>query len=128
MIAEVYDLSYWPVTVVPKSELSHTTTAHHGFVPKLSHHGGKTIKTMSYRYTVPSYSMRSLFFSVAKRNGVFSSDDVYSCEATYDEVRACVGACSQTHSHVITTKARRAKDISRGVLYVFVIHQVHSNP
>ena len=72
MMAKVFDLTCWPVTIVPESELSHTTTVHHGFVPKLSHHGGKTIKTMSYRYTVPSsmyqvpsYSMRSLFFSDA---------------------------------------------------------------
>ena len=45
MMSESVALSYWPVTIVPKSKLSHLATAHYGFVPKLSHHGGKTEKT-----------------------------------------------------------------------------------
>ena len=41
-MAESEALSYWPVTIVPESKLSHLATTHYGFVPKLSHHGGKT--------------------------------------------------------------------------------------
>ena len=44
-MAESDALSYWPVTIVPESKLSHMATVHYGFVPKLSHHGGKTEKT-----------------------------------------------------------------------------------
>ena len=44
-MAEGDALSYCPVTIVPESKLSHMATVHYGFVPKLSHHGGKTNKT-----------------------------------------------------------------------------------
>jgi len=50
-MAESDALSYWPVTIVPESKLSHMATAHYGFVPKLSHHGGKTVKTESKNQT-----------------------------------------------------------------------------
>ena len=33
-MAKVFELTCWPVTVVPESELSHTTTVHHGFCAK----------------------------------------------------------------------------------------------
>ena len=60
-----------------------------------------------------------LFFSGAKRNGVFASDDVFSCGATSDEGRVSARACSQAQNHDSSTKVHRAKDISRGVFYVF---------
>ena len=41
MMAESDALSYWPVTIVLESTLSHMATVHYGLVPKLSHHGGK---------------------------------------------------------------------------------------
>ena len=41
MTAESDALSYWLVTIVPESKLSHMATAHYSFVPKLSRHGGK---------------------------------------------------------------------------------------
>ena len=41
MMAESDALSYCPVTIVLESTLSHMATDHYGFVPKLSHHGGK---------------------------------------------------------------------------------------
>ena len=41
MTAESDALSYCPVAIVPESKLSHMAPAHYGFVPKLSHHGGK---------------------------------------------------------------------------------------
>ena len=119
-MAKVFDLTCCPSGLAFKSELLRRPQGHHCFLLKLSHHGGKTIKTLSYGYAVSSYSMRSLFFSVAKRNGVFSSDDVFSCAATSDDGGAGVKAGFQTQSHDISTKARRAKDNSRGVLYVFV--------
>ena len=103
MIAEVYDLSYWPVTIVPESELSHTATVHHGFVPKLSHHGGKNTALWAEKHSSQLvyseiYSRGHGFFSVVKRNGVFSSDDVYSCEATSDDGGTGVKACFQKQS------------------------------
>ena len=48
MTAELCELSYWSVTVVPESELSHTATAHYSFVLKLSRHGGKNIVTLRF--------------------------------------------------------------------------------
>ena len=33
MTVESDALSYWPITVVPESMLSHMVTAHYGFVP-----------------------------------------------------------------------------------------------
>ena len=42
-------LSYCPVTIVPESKLSHMATAHYGFVPKLSHHDGKTPGSLSLK-------------------------------------------------------------------------------
>ena len=50
-MAESDALSYWPVTFVPESKLSHMATTHYGFVPKLSHHGGKTEKTGFYCFS-----------------------------------------------------------------------------
>ena len=44
-MAESDALSYWPITIVHESKLLHMATVHYGFVPKLSHHGGKTEKT-----------------------------------------------------------------------------------
>ena len=60
-----------------------------------------------------------MFFSERSERG-FSSVDVFSCEATGGDVVACAGACSQAQSHDISTQARRAKDINRGVFMVFV--------
>ena len=48
-MAEPFELSYWPATDAPESKLSHTATTHHGFVPKISHHGGKN--TVPFHYT-----------------------------------------------------------------------------
>ena len=125
MMAESVAQSYWPVTIVPESKLSHMATAHYGFVPKLSHHGGKNTalraeKPFSWSSLDSKRLQVVLFFSEAKRNGVFSSDDVFCCAATSDDVRFCARACSQAQSHDISTKAHRAKDISRGVFNVFV--------
>ena len=53
-----------------------------------------------------------VFFSGAQRNGVFSSDDVFSCAATSGDVRVCARASSQAQNHGSNTKARRAKDIN----------------
>ena len=51
MLAESDALSYWPVAIVPGSKLPHMATTHYGFVPKLSHHGGKT----------PRFALKNLF-------------------------------------------------------------------
>ena len=57
MMAERAAQSYCPVTIVPesmflrpdgskppKAERSHMATTHYGFVPKHSHHGGKSLR------------------------------------------------------------------------------------
>ena len=51
MTAERDALSYRPVTIVPESKLSHMASVHYGFVPKLSHHGGKN----------PRFALKKLF-------------------------------------------------------------------
>ena len=51
MTAERDALSYRPVTIVPESKLSHMATNHYGFVPKLSHHGGKNPASLKKRYS-----------------------------------------------------------------------------
>ena len=57
-MAESDALSYWPVTFVPESKLSHMATTHYGFVPKLSHHGGKTEKTGFYCFPLEMWFFR----------------------------------------------------------------------
>ena len=42
-MAELFELSYCPSSHVPENKFSHRLKEHYGFVPKLSHHGGKTI-------------------------------------------------------------------------------------
>ena len=108
MMAESDALSYWPVTIVPESKLSHMASVHYGFVPKLSHHGGKT----------PRFALKNHFeIGVALSCFYcFSSDDAFSCKATSDEVRAGAGACSQAQSHDVSTKARSAKTSTEGFL------------
>ena len=54
-MAELYEPSYWSVTIVPESKLSPTATAHSGFMLKLSHHSGKN--TVSLRYTEKGCAM-----------------------------------------------------------------------
>ena len=122
-MAEAYGPMCCTLGLALESILSRSPKAQYSFVPKLSHHGGKNKKNLSYGYAVSSYSMRSLFFSVAKRNGVFSSDVVFCCAATSDDGGAGVKAGFQTQSHDISTKARRAKDNSRGVLKTRLIEE-----
>ena len=68
MTAERDALSYWPVTIVPESKLSHMATAHYGFVTKLSHHEWKNLGFSSLKNIS---TMRSCFSVERKRNGVF---------------------------------------------------------
>ena len=49
MTAESDALSYWLVTIVPESKLSHMATTHYGFVPKPSRHRGKNRKNQERR-------------------------------------------------------------------------------
>ena len=73
MTAERDALSYWPITIVPESKLSHMATIHYGFVPKLSHHGGKTEKTERISQTC---SYTALHF-IGKRQRFFSVSEVF---------------------------------------------------
>lgn len=68
-MAESDALSYWPVTIVPESKLSHMATAHYGFVPKLSRHEWKNRENPIQRRLQNLYAQQ--FFSGAQRNGVF---------------------------------------------------------
>ena len=101
MTAESDALSYWPITVVPESMLSHMVTAHYGFVPKHSHHGGKTSR----------FALKNHFEIGAALSCFlcFSSESVFSCRATSDDGRTCAGARSQAQSHAVSTKAQGAK-------------------
>ena len=45
-MAEAYGPTYCTSALVPESKLSHRSESQYGFVPKLSHHGGKTEKTI----------------------------------------------------------------------------------
>ena len=129
-MAEAFGLSCCPSALVPESKLSHRSEEHHGFILKLSHPIGKNhrfakkprLSDSKTKNVQPEQYGRNNIqcFLVSVANGVFASVDVFSCEATCDDVVACVGACSQAQSHDIGTQARRAKDISRGVFTVFV--------
>ena len=66
-------LSYWPITIVPESKLSHMATVHYGFVPKLSHHGGKTVNAERRSQTC---SYTALHF-IGKRQRFFSVSEVF---------------------------------------------------
>ena len=112
MTAERDALSYWPVTIVPESKLSHMATNHYGFVTKLSHHRGKTSR----------FALKNLFgFASDYGFYCFSSDDVLSCKATSDDVTAGAGARSQAQSHDVSTKARSAKTSTEGFLrFLFI--------
>ena len=41
-MAAAFGLTCCPSTLVPENKFSHNLKAHHGFIQKLSHHGGKT--------------------------------------------------------------------------------------
>ena len=119
MTAEVYDLTCCPSGLAFKSELLRRPEAHHGFLLKLSHHGGKNTALRAEKHSSQLvyseiYSRGHGFFSEAQRNGVFSSDVVFCCAATSDDGGAGVKAGFQTQSHDISTKARRAKTSSEG--------------
>ena len=57
------------------------------------------------------------FFQWSEAERCFSSGDVLSCETTCGDVRAVVGACSQTQSHDVSTDAQRAKTSEEGFLW-----------
>ena len=113
MTAESDALSYWPITVVPESMLSHMVTAHYGFVPKHSHHDGKTSR-FALKNHLEIGTALSCFLC-------FSSGNVFSCEVTSDEVRAGSGACSQAQSHDISKIAQSAKTSTEGFsMFLFI--------
>ena len=81
-------LSYWPITIVPESKLSHMATVHYGFVPKLSHHGGKTVKTerrsQTYSYTALHFTGKRLrFFSGAMFLPSVGLNHISGCDKCY---------------------------------------------
>ena len=51
MMAEAYGPTSCTSALVPESKLSHRPEVQYGFVPKLSHHGGKT----------PHFALKNLF-------------------------------------------------------------------
>ena len=77
-MAKACSLTCRPSTLVPESELSHRLEGHHGLVPKLSHHSGKTMKTEERNNRVATLKIIKkliskiikMFFSGVKRNGV----------------------------------------------------------
>ena len=110
MITPVFDLTCCPSPFVPESELSHNVEAHHGLVPKLGHHEWKnpaSLKNHSFQYIAVMSGCAAGFLG-------FSSEDVFSCAATSDVVRACAGACSQAQSHDSSTGLEELKHQQRG--------------
>ena len=70
MMTPVFDLTCCPSPFVPESELSHNVEAHHGLVPKPSHHGGKNIaslKNHSPRCKTEVCNAQLFLWSVAER-------------------------------------------------------------
>ena len=118
-MSEAFGLTCWPSALVPESKLSHRSEAHHCCIMKLSHHEWK--KTASLKKHLSR--CQTGISGCAAGFLVFASADVFSCEATGDDGRAWAGACSQAQSHDINTQARRAEDIDRGVLEVFVLNR-----
>jgi hypothetical protein len=112
MMAEAYSLSACPSSLALESKLSRKLESHTGLVPRLSHHEWKNLKNSLFRMNV--LYIENVFYC-------FSSDDVFSCEATSDDVRACAGACSQAQSHAISTKAQRAKTSAEGFSWFLFI-------
>ena len=107
----VFDLTCCPSAFVPESELSHNMEAHHGLVPKLGHHEWKnpaSLKKHSFQYVAVIGGVGAAGFLG------FSSEDVFSCAATSDVVRACAGACSQAQSHDSSTGLEELKHQQRG--------------
>ena len=111
-MAEAYSLSACPSSLALESKLSRKLESHTGLVPRLSHHEWQKPTKQSIPYECTVY--RKCFYC-------FSSDDVFNCEATSDDVRACAGACSQAQSHAISTKAQRAKTSAEGFLWFLFI-------
>ena len=110
MMTTVFDLTCCPSAFVPESELSHNVEAHHGLVPKLGHHEWKnpaSLKNHSFQYVAVMSGCAAGFLG-------FSSEDVFSCAATSDVVRACAGACSQAQSHDSSTGLEELKHQQRG--------------
>jgi hypothetical protein len=110
MMTTVFDLTCCPSPFVPESELSHNVEAHHGLVPKLGHHEWKnpaSLKNHSFQYIAVMSGCAAGFLG-------FSSEDVFSCAATSDVVRACAGACSQAQSHDSSTGLEELKHQQRG--------------
>ena len=111
MMTPVFDLTCCPSAFVPESELSHNVEAHHGLVPKLGHHEWKnpaSLKNHSFQYIAVIGGVGAAGFLG------FSSEDVFSCAATSDVVRACAGACSQAQSHDSSTGLEELKHQQRG--------------
>ena len=110
MMTPVFDLTCCPSPFVPESELSHNVEAHYGLVPKLGHHEWKnpaSLKNHSFQYIAVMSGCAAGFLG-------FSSEDVFSCAATSDVVRACAGACSQAQSHDSSTGLEELKHQQRG--------------
>ena len=110
MMTPVFDLTCCPSPFVPESELSHNVEAHHGLVPKLGHHEWKnpaSLKNHSFQYIAVMSGCAAGFLG-------FSSEDVFSCAATSDVVRACAGPCSQAQSHDSSTGLEELKHQQRG--------------
>ena len=111
MMTTVFDLTCCPSAFVPESELSHNVEAHHGLVPKLGHHKWKnpaSLKNHSFQYVAVIGGVGAAGFLG------FSSEDVFSCAATSDVVRAYAGACSQAQSHDSSTGLEELKHQQRG--------------
>ena len=68
MMTEALGLSCYTSVLVPESKLSHCSEAHHGFILKLSHHGGKNSKNREQSQARLSYAEVHLVFAESKNH------------------------------------------------------------
>ena len=78
-MAEAYGLTPCPSGFVLKSELLHKPEAQYGFVPKLSHHRGKTIALRAQKLLAPLVFMIHGVIAVPANTGCTSAESKLVC-------------------------------------------------
>ena len=80
-MSEAYGPTSCTFGLAPESKLSRSPKVQYGFMLKISHHGEKNTALRAEKHSLQlvysdRYSRGLVFFSDAKRNGVFAFDDV----------------------------------------------------
>ena len=107
--------------LVPKRKLLHSPEDHYGFVPKLSHHGGKNPALRAEKPILPRPKVN--FFSGAQRNGFFPLRMSYVAKQCVLMSWLVRELASQAQSHGSGREARRAKTAKEGFLRFLLISE-----